>query len=125
MMRSTWLFSVLLLGLLLVAERGNFVLKLCLVSLPENLTMVLFMSSVLHACAMDDILRGGDFVTHSITRPFALPLVRFVTTGYAVRAPFKFLSKSIGFPRARHHIGFIFSCRNLTDIGEISLCWKC
>ena len=67
-MRSTWLFSVLLLGLLLVAERGNFALKLCLVSLPENLTMVLFMSSVLHACAMDDILRGGDFVTHSLTR---------------------------------------------------------
>ena len=48
-------------------------------------------------------------------------LVRFVTAGYAVRAPFKFSSKSIGFPRAKQHLGLIFSCENLTDIGQISL----
>ena len=79
------------------------------------------MSSVLHACAMDDVSWGGDFVAHSLT-PL---LVWCVTAGYEVRAPFKFSSKSIGFPRAKHHIGFIFSCENLTDIGQISLCWKC
>ena len=52
-------------------------------------------------------------------------LVRFVTAGYAVRAPFKLSSESIGFPRAKHHFGFIFSCENLTDISQISLCRKC
>ena len=89
---------------------------------PQNL---IFMSSVLHACAMDDILRGGDFVTHSLTHSPTPMLVRCVTAGYAMQAPFKFSSKSIGFPRAKHHMGFIFSCENLTDIGQISLLWKC
>ena len=37
-------------------------------------------------------------------------LIWFVTAGYAVQALFYiFSSKSIGFPQARHHIGFIFS----------------
>ena len=51
-------------------------------------------------------------LTHSLTPP----LLRFVTAGYAVQASFKFSSKSIGFPRAKHHIGFIFSCENLADM---------
>ena len=66
----------------------------------------------------------------SLTRSLAHSLahsvvIRCATAGYVVRAPFKYSSKSIGFPRAKHHIGFIFSCENLTDIGQISLCWKC
>ena len=63
-----------------------------------------------------------EWVILSLTR--SPVVIRCVTAGYAVRAPFKFSSKSIGFPRAKHHIGFIFSCENLTDIGQISLCWK-
>ena len=65
----------------------------------------------------------GQFC-HSLTRS---AVIRFVTADYAVRASFKFLSKSIGFPRARvrHRIEFILSCEKLTDIGQISLCWKC
>ena len=86
----------------------------------------LFMSSILHACAMDDIYCKR--VILPLTRPLAhlltTMLVWFVTAGYAVWAPFKFSSKS-GFPRARYHIGFIFSCENFTDIDQISLCWKC
>ena len=66
------------------------------------------------------IMRGR--FCHSLTHS---AVSRCVTAGYAVRAPLEFSSKSLGFPRAKHHIGFIFSCENLTDIGQISLCWKC
>ena len=63
--------------------------------------LLVFMSSVLHVRAMDDIFL-------SLTRSLTPLLVRFVTTGYAMRAPFKFSFKSIGFPRTKHHFGFIF-----------------
>ena len=67
------------------------------------------MSSLSHACAMDDVSR-----THSL-----IPLlIQFVAASYAVQAPFKFSSKLIGFPWAKHSFGFIFSCENLTDIGH-------
>ena len=54
---------------------------------------------------------------HSLTPLF----VQFVTAGYAVWAPFKFSCKSISFPWAKHHFVLIFSCENLTNIGQISL----
>ena len=44
------------------------------------------MSSVLYACAMDDISCGGEIVTPSLTSM----LFPFITAGYAVRVPFKF-----------------------------------
>ena len=59
-------------------------------------------------------------VCHSLTRLLTPVLVRFVTAGYAVWAQFRFSPKSIGFPCAKH-FGLIFSCENLTDIGQISL----
>ena len=37
---------------------------------------------------MDDIFWGDDFVTHSLTHSLTPLLVRFVTAGLAVRAPF-------------------------------------
>ena len=61
---------------------------------------------------------GGDFVTHSL----APLLVRFVKCG--LRLNFQTKYKVNMCPRAKDNFGFIFSCENLTNIGQMSLCCK-
>ena len=96
--------------------------------LPTNNKTLAFSSCPFYVIRIARMCNGWHIVRGQFCHPLTRSaVIRFVTADYAVRASFKFLSKSIGFPRARvrHHIGFILSCEKLTDIGQISLCWKC